>query len=518
MDPTPPALAFTTFKSLERLERALDNRVRNQEDIQRLRDVEIPDIKRKVAEKQLEAENNARLKVFKKSLAAHGNPEPPAVIDHAPKRRKLTALLDSGPYSTAQWRMDTTPHHPAGPPNAFRPPGQPRSAPVVASCAASRPGGQCGWLNYFGQRPGSGFAMNFDIEDDVYDSRGNGQIPAPMRRSLSGIGLEPCRAIRQSVSHFPRENYKGRPRINIGSVPLAADFRSTTRSWARCPARQCGQGRLLTAIIYQRRVRQPDFGQESSQQAPAAQDATDNEYDSSNLDVFKVKPNFGRDSSQQLFQAASRAVFETSTSPSVRLPAPFSWSSTPPCQVPVVEDATDGEDDASSLNLFKAMPNFDPSVAAGSSQFSMYESRSAASDSDQLTDEGLPTPRDPSKRLQVLGASEVSSLPPSGNVGVGPTSPTPISTTRTRTTPRVPVRTTAICRRPTSRNTRRRHLADPSSSAPARVRRHSHALRCRYVHCTGPLCRLPEVLSPIVAWQIMDIIVEPHVQQPDYEN
>ncbi|RYP11945.1 hypothetical protein DL767_010568 [Monosporascus sp. MG133] len=68
------------------------DRVRNQKDIQRVRDVEIPDTKRKVVEKQLEAEINARLKAFKKSLAAHGNPEPSAVVDHAPKRRKLTAL------------------------------------------------------------------------------------------------------------------------------------------------------------------------------------------------------------------------------------------------------------------------------------------------------------------------------------------------------------------------------------------------------------------------------------------
>ncbi|RYO92804.1 hypothetical protein DL764_008078 [Monosporascus ibericus] len=47
----------------------------------------------------------------------------------------------------------------------------------------------------------------------------------------------------------------------------------------------------------------------------------------------------------------------------------------------------------------------------------MYEPRGAASDSDRLRDDGLPTPRHPSKRLQVLGASEVSGLPPSDNLG-----------------------------------------------------------------------------------------------------
>ncbi|RYP78823.1 hypothetical protein DL769_003118 [Monosporascus sp. CRB-8-3] len=128
-------------------------------------------------------------------------------------------------------------------------------------------------------------------------------------------------------------------------------------------------------------------------------------------------PDFEREPSQPAFQAASRAAFEIPLRhpPGSRPRSPGRhprhtkplWSRTPPMTRTTPR----------AWIYSRGMPNFDPGAAAGSSQFSMYESRGAASDSDQLTDEDLPTPGRPSKRLQVLGVSEVSSLPPSGNLG-----------------------------------------------------------------------------------------------------
>ncbi|RYP11944.1 hypothetical protein DL767_010567 [Monosporascus sp. MG133] len=129
---------------------------------------------------------------------------------------------------------------------------------------------------------------------------------------------------------------------------------------------------------------------------PLRHNATDNEYDSSNLDLFKDTPNFGRDSSQQFFQPASRAAFETPTSPSVRSPG----------SVLLVVNPVMPSSCGRGRHRWRGR-RLQPGSIQGL----------AASGFDQSMDKGLPTPRHPSKRLQVLGASEVSSLPSSGNLG-----------------------------------------------------------------------------------------------------
>ncbi|RYP12470.1 hypothetical protein DL765_007324 [Monosporascus sp. GIB2] len=121
MDSPLSALPTTAFKTLQRLGRALEGREgelrrlqeqqlrndfprasdrdRNQEDIQRLRDVVKPDLKRKIAEKRQykrEAEKNAKVKAFKRSLDATAIRNP-LLWSTCTKAPQADGIHDSGP-------------------------------------------------------------------------------------------------------------------------------------------------------------------------------------------------------------------------------------------------------------------------------------------------------------------------------------------------------------------------------------------------------------------------------------
>ncbi|RYO76158.1 hypothetical protein DL766_003869 [Monosporascus sp. MC13-8B] len=382
-------LPTTALKTLQRLGRGLKSREgelrrlqeqqprngfprasdrdRSQGDVRRLRDVVIPDLKRKIAEKRQykrEAEKNAKVKAFKGSLDATARRNP-LLWSTCTKPPQADGIHDSEAYNTttAQGHMATTPYDPA----------------VLTSP----------------------WTLTSGMESSTLAGTARSPPQCAVHTPAWGWNLAERCANQSPISHM--RTTRADPAFDIGGTPLAGCF----------PVDNPLMGPLFSIAM---RTETPAHSRHHHQRTVRL-------------------PAFGWESCQQLFQAASRAAFEAPTarsarplappwvafeiptSSSARLPTLFSWSLTPSYQVLVVEDATDDEDNASSLNLFKDMPNLDPSAAARSSHFSMYEPRGAASDSDQLTGGDLPTPLRPSKRLRILYASEVSSLPPSGNLG-----------------------------------------------------------------------------------------------------